>query len=196
MNGCSCDLDQMCVLFIDNREPISQDSDEWARVLECLSPTEKPWKIVFLSKPIFPTGPSRIDRKQLPLAELLAREEVRLAFTPEEGPCVRTARIGPTLRQSVQYVSLPLSSAPVSGPAPSWVSRTVSQPCLGLLTADDRLLRWRVTGPEGTLLDELDISANAAGGYAPKFFSISELLAIEREMHGGESEAPTEEQAR
>jgi hypothetical protein len=196
MTGSSCAPEQFCIHFIDNGEPITQDSDEWLLALDRLSTEEKLWKIVFLSRPIFDPGMGRIDRKQLPLAELLAREEVNIAFVPGGGQYVRTARIGPTVLQSVQYVSLPLSEDATPVLVPPWVSRIVPRRCYGYLSADKWFLRWEVTGLEGGLLDELDIPANAPGAYAPKLFSISEMLAIEREIHGGKVETPSDAPSR
>lgn len=180
------------IAIIDNREPIERDSPAWADVLESLSRRDYIWKVAFLSKPIFPTGGGAIDRRQLPLAELLAREAVALAISPDEGMYYRTARIGPNLENSVQYISIPATGAEDStAKSPEWIVRSIAETCMGRLEADQWFLRWRASGPSGEIMDELTVSAAADKGYVPQSFSISEILAIERQQHF-EQEQPHE----
>jgi hypothetical protein len=178
---------RLFALMIDNTSPILRGSEEWGRLLESLSLAEPPWKVVFLRAPVLQFGPEGMDRSQLHLAELLAQEKVALAFAPGDGSYERTARIGPTSAESVQYVTLPTGRPAEDRMAPPWISRRVSGACLGLLSADEWRLRWEVRDAGGELLDLVQVPAAAAKKYQPKFFTFGDLMT-----NGGEIDAGAE----
>ncbi len=178
------------VCVVDNAGAFDEGTDGRLWLLEQLSLARQPWKVVFLSEPIFRAGPGGIVRDRLDVAELLAREKVAFAFVPGGDEYLRTVRIGESPEDAVQYLFLPSSVDSRNTARPAWAARILPGPCVGLLVADAWRLRWQVRDRSGALKDLVEILAEKRTDYVPDFFTLSDLEVSEWESDGEDARRP------
>jgi hypothetical protein len=143
---------------------MTANSPAYLWLMDDLSLTNKPWKVVILSRPILTPSPIRVDRDRLDLADLLAREGVALALATggaaQGGPeYFRSARVGQSRQESVRYVVLGGGPGEPPRPMPPWTARAIREPCFCVLNATTTRLRWAAFDLRGRMLDLLDLPA-------------------------------------
>ena len=192
--GYSLEYGPLHLTVIETKDPLRAGGDAYRRLLEDLSLTEKPCKVILMSQPIFSAGPVPVDRERLDLADLLARERALLAISTESSPAVpptgpagkgvagplyfRSARIGPSMQESVQYVVMGSDRpAEEQKPAFAWVARTIVQPYFCVLDARLRELHWAAYDQDGRMVDEIVLTPAQRVAGASRLFSVSEVLA-------------------
>lgn len=186
--GSSLDYGPLHLTIVETRERLAPETEAYQTLLEDLSSTRRPWKVVILPAPIFASGPVPVDMDRLPLADLLARQRVRLAITPAGAGCFRSLRIGPHEEMSVHYVLL---GAPGEPPAsvPAWTARATAAPCGAVLEVSAQRFRWSLYDGNGKLVDLLSLRPDER--IAARYFSIGEVLAgLEPADPADRSDAP------
>jgi len=171
--GYSFERGPLHLTVIETEEPMPENSAAYLWLMDDLSLSSKPWKVVLMRRPIFSFGPTRVDRARVDVADLLSREGVTLVLSPGEGGYCRSARIGTSLRESVHYVSLEWKEQ--SPDNPDWVARAVGEPCCCVLEAGKIRFRWSVFDAQGRLVDLLEFSPGAPAAQEAKAFTESEV---------------------
>ncbi len=158
--GYSFERGPLHLTVIETAEPMPANSPAYLWLMEDLSLSKQPWKVVILSRPIVSPSPIRVDEDRLDLAALLSREGVALAISTGGPAYFRTARIGDSRVESVRFVLLggDFAGEPLK-PAPEWTVCTITEPCFCLLDVKTSRLRWTALDLQGRLLDLLDVAA-------------------------------------
>ena len=179
--GYSFERGPLHLTVIETAEPVTAGSEAYLWLMDDLSLTSRPWKVVILSRPIVSPSPVRVDQDQMDLAGLLAREGVALAIATGGPAYFRTARIGESRKESVRYVILGAedSREPLK-PPPQWTVRTITETCFCVLDARKSGLRWAAVDLQGRLLDLLEVPAAEGSASQAQSFTWSEVIASER----------------
>jgi hypothetical protein len=178
--GYSFERGPMHLTVIETADPMTANSEAYLWLMEDLSLTTRPWKVVILSRPIVSPSPIRVDHDRLDLAELLAREHVALVIATGGPAYFRTARIGESRQESVRYVILGGEGSSAPPTPPEWTVRTITRPCFCVLDVKENRLRWEALDLQGRLLDLLDVPAGEGAASQAQIFTWSEVLASER----------------
>ncbi len=204
--GYSFERGPLHLTVIETAEPMTAGSEAYLWLMDDLSLTSRPWKVVILSRRIVSPSPIRVDEDRMDLAELLAREGVALAIATGGPAYFRTARIGESRKESVRYVILGGDGSALPKPPPQWTARTITETCFCVLDVKKSGLRWTALDLQGRLLDLLEVPAaegaasqaqtstssegaadaaqvSASGGASAsqaQFFTWSEVLLSER----------------
>jgi hypothetical protein len=178
--GYSFERGPLHLTVIETLEPMSAGSEAYLWLMDDLSLTSQPWKVVILSRPIVSPIPVRVDQGRMDLAELLAREGVALAITTGGPAYFRTARIGESRKESVRYVILGAEGSTAPLKPPQWTARAITETCFCVLDAKKSGLRWAALDLQGRLLDLLEVPAAEGFASQAQSFTWSEVIASER----------------
>ena len=170
--GVSYEYGPLHVTILESDEPVEPDTLLYRWLLEDLSLSEKPWKILLMRQPIFLPA---VNRKWIPLARLLESARVGLVIGTGRG-YRRTIPIGPSAARGVRYVTLGTGEV-AEQDRRSWLAHSAGGPHFCVAEASEDHLEWTVYDQYGRIADLVTFKKR---GTIRRFISIGEILSEER----------------
>lgn len=164
------------ITAINPADPLTPETPGYTQLMNFLSHTNRPWKIVLMEHSLVLPN---IARKRLALTTLLQREQTALAIAADATGYARSIPIGPDTLHTVRHVILGSANSPAqpgAEPAPGHLAATMREPHLVLLEATENTLHWTLYDIHGTVRDILTLRR---GPTSARFVSVTEIMANE-----------------
>ena len=157
-----------------------EDSEIYDWLVEDLSMTKSPWKIVLMSHSIFLPD---FHPEHYALAHLFERTAVSLVIASGRPYYMRTYPIGMFPERAVRHIVLPdePDAQPAEQAAATWISHTVDEPLFGTLAASEAELSWRAYDRRGRLLDACNVGTELGPTSATRTVTIHDIRAARRD---------------